>query len=118
MGLLSRRAPSSGSPLAMPPFGGAMTSLPLGLPRGTPLAGFPRTPSPRSPTKGIAQGLRLRFAQLSAPKGLWPFSASIPSPGAAARSYLAALQRGDGISALWPWIGGLCFRVLENYSLS
>ena len=53
MGLLSRRAPSSGSPLALPPFGGAMTSLPLGLPRGTPHAGFPRTPSPRSPTKGI-----------------------------------------------------------------
>lgn len=52
MGLLSRRAPSSGSPLAMPPFGGTMTSLPLGLPRGTPHAGFPRTPSPRPPTKG------------------------------------------------------------------
>ena len=72
MGLLSRRAPSSGSPLAMPPFGGAMASLRSGC-RGEPLSrGSPGPPPPVRPQRASTQGLRLRFAQLSAPKGLCP----------------------------------------------
>ena len=47
-GLLNRRAPSS--PMAMPPFGGVRTSLPLGLFWGA----LPDPPDPpETPTKGI-----------------------------------------------------------------
>lgn len=46
----------------------------LGLPRGTPHAGFPRTPSPRSPTKGSSpRADALATLGLSAPKGYNPF---------------------------------------------
>ena len=71
-GLLNRRAPSS-------PHGYAAVRrrkdlATLGLPRGTPLAGFPRTPSPRSPTKGYSpRADALATLGLSAPKGYNPF---------------------------------------------
>ena len=67
-GLLNRRAPSS--PMAMPPCGGVRTSLRSGYSGG--LSPTPQTPQ-RRPQRASAQGLRPRFAQLSAPKGLCPF---------------------------------------------
>ena len=50
--------------------GGDMTSLRSGYSGG--LSPTPQTPQ-RRPQRASAQGLRLRFAQLSAPKGLCPF---------------------------------------------
>ena len=67
-GLLNRRAPS-------PPPGFAAVRrrkdlATLGLFWGA----LPDPPDPpETPTKGYAQGLRPRFAQLSAPKGFSPF---------------------------------------------
>ena len=46
--------PSSGSPPGYAAVRRRKDLASLGLPRGTPLAGFPRTPSPRSPTKGYS----------------------------------------------------------------
>ena len=57
-------------PLAMPPCGGVWTSLRSGYSGG--LSPTPQTPQ-RRPQRASAQGLRLRCAQLSAPKGLCPF---------------------------------------------
>lgn len=74
MGLLSRRAPSSGSPLAMPPCGGAMTSLRSGC-RGEPLTrGSPGAPPPVRPQRALARGLMPSLPLgLSAPMGYNPF---------------------------------------------
>lgn len=57
-------------PMAMPPCGGVRTSLRSGYSGG--LSPTPQTPQ-RRPQRALAQGLRLRFAQLSAPKGYNPF---------------------------------------------
>ena len=62
--------PSSGSPPGFAAAGGDMTSLRSGYSGG--LSPTPQTPQ-RRPQRASAQGLRLRFAQLSAPKGLCPF---------------------------------------------
>lgn len=71
-GLLNRRAPSS--PQGYAAVRRRMDLATLGLPRGTPLAGFPRTPSPRSPTKGSSpRADALASLGLSAPKGYNPF---------------------------------------------
>lgn len=61
--------PSSGSPPGYAAVRRRKDLASLGLP-GEPLSrGSPGPPPPVRPQRATAQGLRLRFAQLSAPKG-------------------------------------------------
>ena len=99
-------------PLAMPPCGGVRTSLRSGYSGG--LSPTPQTPQ-RRPQRALAQGLMpsLRSGyQLLRAITLFGFD-SIARRWCSLAS-LAALQCGDVISALWPRVRGLSFRVLEN----
>ena len=103
MGLLNRRAPSSGSPLAMPPCGGVRTSLRSDC-RGEPLTrGSPGPPPPVRPQRALAQGLmpslRSGYQLLRA---ITLFGFDYIARRWCSLASLAALQRGDVISALWP----------------